>query len=375
MNKPLSLYLHIPFCLSKCAYCDFYSLSDTALMQAYVSSLCRALRAAARSLDLCTVDTVFFGGGTPSLLGAGEMEAIFSALSAFALSSDCEISMEVNPATATAETLAAYRSIGVNRLSIGMQSANDAELCLLSRRHNAAETRACVEAARRAGFENFSLDLMYGLPDQREEDLKNSLEVALSYGPKHLSLYALTLSEDVPLYALRERMPEEERQADFYRMICRRAEECGLMQYEISNFAKEGCSCRHNLRYWTRGEYLGFGPAAASFYRNRRYTERASLCAFMEKTESLLESLLSQEPMDEDECLSEEILLRLRLAQGLLLSSVLPKLKDARAFLSEADRLAAHGFCTRTPDCLKLTQNGFFVSNEIIARLLLAAGL
>ena len=374
MNKAISLYLHVPFCLSKCAYCDFYSLAKEELKSRYVSALCRALRDVAKT-EKQTVDTVFFGGGTPSLLTARELAEIFDALGSFSFSDDCEISMEVNPATVTEESLLAYRALGVNRISIGMQSAHDAELKLLGRRHCFSDTVASVDAVKKAGFDNFSLDLMYGLPYQTTQMWQESLNAALAFSPTHLSLYALTLSETVPLYRLVDDLPEDEVQRKFYAMANETLSSAGFMQYEISNFAKEGCVCRHNLRYWTRGDYLGFGPSAASFYRDRRHTEKAELNAFLADPEGLVSRIMGEEALTETDETTEEILLSLRLNSGLSLAEILPRLPDASSFLAEAQTLKQADFCRVENECLSLTEDGFFVSNEIIARLLNAAGL
>ncbi len=374
MNNTLALYVHVPFCLSKCGYCDFYSLPCLDRKRAYVSALVRALDAVSET-EKRTVESVFFGGGTPSLLTSGEMEEIFRALSRFFLAPDCEITVEVNPATADFDTLCAYRALGVNRISVGMQASREETLRLLGRRHTAKETECCVRDLRRAGFDNFSLDLMYGLPHQTSVEWQESLSAALSLEPVHLSLYALTLSESAPLYRLREAIPSDELQREFYETAVQTLSSAGFSRYEISNFAREGRACRHNLRYWQGGDYLGFGPAASSLYHARRYTEPESLEAFLASPEGLLPRILSEEPMGEEERLSERILLSLRLAEGLELRTFQEKVPDPVRFEREVQTLVAGGFCTVDDFRLALNGDGFFVSNEIISRLLLAAGL
>lgn len=375
MNNTLGLYLHVPFCLSKCAYCDFYSLSGAREKGRYVDALCRAISDAAKSCGRYTVDSVYFGGGTPSLLTGEELSELMRALEGFSLSSDCEITLEVNPRTANEQTLRTYRALGVNRLSVGMQAAENGRLSALGRRHTAEDTASVVRDLTRAGFDNFSLDLMYGLPEQSDAEWENSLKTALSYGPTHLSLYALTLSENVPLYQMRDLLPDDEAQSRQYETACRLLSEHGLEQYEISNFAQSGKRCRHNLRYWTRGDYLGFGPAAASCFQNRRHTASADLSAFLSRPTGLLERIASEEELQEDECRAEEILLRLRLTEGLTVDKAFLSAVDAPRFLSEIEKLEGGGFCKRSEGRLSLTPSGFFVSNEIISRLLIAAGL
>lgn len=374
MNNTTALYVHVPFCLLKCGYCDFYSLPCLERKEAYVNALCRALLSASET-ETRVVDSVFFGGGTPSLLTEREMAEIFQALSRFSLSDACEITVEVNPKTADFKTLAAYRALGVNRISVGMQASSDERLRRLGRLHTMQDTVFCVEEIRRAGFDNFSLDLMYGLPNQTQEEWEASLSAALALSPKHLSLYALTLSESVPLFALADALPSDEVQHRFYETAVTVLERAGFLRYEISNFAKEGFSCRHNLRYWQGGDYLGFGPSASSLYRARRYTEPESLDAFLASPEGLIPRILNEEAMGERELLSEQLLLSLRLSEGLCLNSFLPKLEDPARFEREVRLLCDGGFCTLQQARLSLTGDGFFVSNEIISRLLLAADL
>ena len=374
MNNTVALYVHVPFCLSKCAYCDFYSLPCTEQKSAYVKALCRALTSAAET-EKREVESVFFGGGTPSLLTGCEMGEIVKALSHFSLSPSCEITVEVNPKTADFDTLSAYRALGVNRISIGMQASRDETLRLLGRRHTMEETVSCVTDVRRAGFDDFSLDLMYGLPHQTMEEWRASLDDALALSPKHLSLYALTLSEHAPLYRLVEALPSDEVQRAFYETAFDVLSAAGFSRYEISNFSREGFSCRHNLRYWRGGDYLGFGPAASSLYHARRHTEPESLFEFLNAPEGLLSRIFENEPMDEAELLAEKLLLSLRLSEGLDYTAFLKQLSSPAPFEAEVQALSAGGFCTVREGRLCLLRDGFFVSNEIISRLLLAAGL
>lgn len=375
MNDAVGLYVHIPFCLQKCGYCDFYSLADTAQKSAYIQALCRQIRAAACASVV--VDTVYFGGGTPSLLTEAQLCACMEAIRAFPLSPDAEISMEVNPATADEAAFGAFRACGVNRVSVGMQSASDRELSLLGRVHAYADVQQCVRDLTLAGFENFSLDLMYGIPGQREQDWEESLLAALSLAPAHLSLYALSLSENVPLYALRDRLPAEDTQARFYEIACALLLKNGYAHYEISNFAKPGACCRHNLKYWKRQPYLGFGPAASSLLDERRYDAPPDLNGFLAQDTPLLERIAAQPRLSERERLAETLMLSLRLSEGLLTQAFCGALSPAErdAFMREADRLCAQGLACRRGESFCLSEAGFFVSNEIIARLLLCAGL
>ena len=374
MNNTLGLYLHIPFCLRKCGYCDFYSVTDRTRADAFVDSLCAQIRGAAQ-IAKEPVDTVFFGGGTPSLLSVKQLERVFCALTAFSIAPDAEISMEVNPATANEAAFRAYRALGVNRLSIGMQSASDRELKWLSRVHSAADTVKTVRELTRAGFDNFNLDLIYGLKEQTARDFEASVCAALELCPTHLSLYALTLSETVPLYAERARLSPDEVQETQYLRACERLREAGMAQYEISNFASPGFACAHNLKYWTRAPYLGFGPGASSFYSGRRFEIAPDLDAYCGKPPGLEELLERAPALSETDALTEELILALRLTRGIDARAYAGKLKDGRRFLSELDGLIPAGFAAETDGRVRLTQNGFLVSNEILARLLCAAGL
>ncbi len=276
-DQPYSLYLHIPFCRHRCGYCDFntYAGQDD-LIPAYVDALCREIELLSESSGLpLPVHTVFFGGGTPSLLPPAGLEKILATLDAhFNLLAGAEISLEANPGTLTAGYLGDLVRLGVNRLSLGMQSANPEELLLLERQHAYRDVIQAVTWARRAGLDNFNLDLIFGLPEQSLESWQRSLNLALGLYPAHFSLYALTLEHGTPLYhwAARGLLPEPDPDvaADMYEWASERLEAAGYQQYEISNWAARTASgellaCRHNLQYWRSLPYLGLGAGAHGF--------------------------------------------------------------------------------------------------------------
>ncbi len=268
----LSLYLHIPFCRRKCPYCDFFSLpADAGLLCDYPGLLDRHLeRAAASGLWQGPLTTVFFGGGTPSLLPPAAIGSILKrAESLFGFAPEAEISLEANPGTITAATLAGYRRAGINRLSLGVQSLDDGALAALGRIHRAAEARAAVAWARSAGFDNLGLDLMFALPGQRVGDLEREIDAYLALAPEHLSCYGLAVEEETPFHhrhrAGELSLPDDEQYAAFFQRVDRRLAAAGYRHYEISNYARTGRECRHNQRYWQRQAYLGVGAGAHSF--------------------------------------------------------------------------------------------------------------
>lgn len=275
-KKPLAIYLHIPFCARKCLYCDFLSAPASAdRIENYVNLLLCEIQASADSGQLQDYEaaTVFLGGGTPSLLAASQIESILCKLRAvIPVRADAEITMEMNPGTVTREKLGDVKRIGINRISIGVQSLQDDELVLLGRIHRAAEVYRLWEWTEQLQFRNRSLDLMSGIPGQTQESFRDTLEKAVALGPEHLSVYSLIVEEGTPFHAMYPNgTVDEETDRKLYALTKEALKEHGYERYEISNYAKDGYACRHNLTYWTRGEYLGFGLGAASLMRDIRF--------------------------------------------------------------------------------------------------------
>ena len=265
-KQPLSLYLHYPFCVRKCRYCDFLSgPAGEDVRERYVQALCAQIRAAGAA-HAEEVDTIFFGGGTPSLMEPSQTERIMEAVrAAFRMEEDAEISLELNPGTADREKIAAFRSAGINRLSIGVQSLRDGELRLLGRIHTAQEARRTCEDAVRAGFDNWSMDLMSALPGQTLQDWMETLAQAVSLDPPHLSAYSLIIEEGTPFASMKlPPLPDEETDRAMYHQTGDFLARHGLLRYEISNYAKPGMESRHNSGYWTGHRYLGLGLGASS---------------------------------------------------------------------------------------------------------------
>ena len=371
--RPLGLYIHIPFCRSKCAYCDFYSLARSEeRMDAYVSALAGALRAAAPQAASYTADTVYFGGGTPTLLGAPRLIALLDAVrECFSVAADAEITFEANPESACdADALRALRAAGFNRISLGMQSASNDELRAVGRVHTARDTVSAVEAARHAGFDNLSLDLIYGLPEQTRERWRDNLAAAAALAPEHLSCYALKVEPATPLYARRGdvSLPDDDAQADMYLDAVEFLAARGFRQYEISNFARPERESRHNLKYWTLGEYLGFGPGAHSDFGGRRFAVARDLDAFLAGTAVYSEDAA----ISPRERASERVMLGLRTVRGIAAEEFGLPFGGAEAALREC---AAHGLAEKRGGRWRLTPRGFLVSNAVILRVQEALGL
>lgn len=359
----LGLYFHIPFCASKCGYCDFYSFPGTAEeMDAYTAALCSRMR----EYPAEAADTVYFGGGTPSLLGGERLAAVLGAARAhFALTADAEITAECNPDSVDGALLRRLRGAGFNRLSIGVQSAREDELRLLGRRHTFAQAEAAVRLARACGFENLALDLMYGLPGQTAPRVLESLEALLALEPEHLSCYGLTLEEGTPLGRAKPALPGEDAQAEMYLAICERLAAAGFEHYEISNFCKPGRRAAHNAKYWDFSEYLGIGAAAHSYYRGRRFAYPRDAAAFVRGA-----APVPEEAVAGFGARAEYLMLRLRTSDGVSRADYTARFGD----FSEAERvlrrLEPAGLALCGEEACRLTERGFLVSNTIIGMLI-----
>ena len=367
-NAPFGLYIHIPFCASKCRYCDFYSFAgDTAQMEHFVQAIDRQAERFAPMLAGRTADTVYFGGGTPSLLGGKRLSKLLQILSSrFSIAPHAEITVECNPDSMDADLLHVLRKAGVNRLSIGVQSAHDAELRLLGRRHTFAQACTAVRNAQQTGFDNISVDLMYGLPGQSEQMLFQSVDALLALHPQHLSCYSLKLEPGTPMGQEQPILPDDDAQADWYLSLCARLTQAGYIHYEISNWAKPGFYSRHNSRYWTLSDYLGLGPGAHSYLNGKRFAYLPSLTDFCNCPQPVQEELVAGFAPH-----AEYIMLRLRTADGI--DRLDFEARFGRPFAPYAARLAAlraPGLTLETADGWRLTERGFLVSNSIITDVL-----
>ena len=374
--KPLGLYIHIPFCKSKCIYCDFYSLPRAEdRMDRYVSALCRQLAEIAQRTTAHTVDSVYLGGGTPSYLGEKRLRRILKTVKKhYHLSRDAEITLEANPDSAGDwRALRSLRRAGMNRLSLGVQSADDGLLRTLGRPHTFAQAEEAAAAARRARIRNLSLDLIYGLPGQDLSGWKDTLERAAALEPEHLSCYGLKVEEGTPLWDMQEKMdlPDDDAQADMYLWTVERLRALGYEQYEISNFARPGRASRHNMKYWTLCEYAGFGPGAHSDLGDVRYAYLRSLDTYCAGVEAGVSVLESSEHIPSRERDIEYVMLGLRLTQGISRQEFENRYRLPFAPIqSVLERFRATGHAALAGERWRLTPEGFLVSNQIIGQAL-----
>ena len=374
--KPLGLYIHIPFCKSKCIYCDFYSLPRAEdRMDRYVSALCRQLAEIAQRTTAHTVDSVYLGGGTPSYLGEKRLRHILKTVKKhYHLSRDAEITLEANPDSAGDwRALRSLRRAGMNRLSLGVQSADDGMLRALGRPHTFAQAEEAAAAARRARIRNLSLDLIYGLPGQDLSGWKDTLERAAALEPEHLSCYGLKVEEGTPLWDMQEKMdlPDDDAQADMYLWTVERLGALGYEQYEISNFARPGRASRHNMKYWTLCEYAGFGPGAHSDLGDVRYAYLRSLDTYCAGVEAGVSVLESSEHIPSRERDIEYVMLGLRLSQGISRQEFENRYRLPFAPIqSVLERFRATGHAALAGERWRLTPEGFLVSNQIIGQAL-----
>lgn len=376
-GEKLGIYIHIPFCRSKCDYCDFYSLAgQEGRMDSYQKALLAHLKETAPIARSFSVDTVYFGGGTPSWYGAKRLSELLKAIKKnYKVEKDAEITFEANPDSADFKTLRALRRAGFNRVSFGFQSACPGELELVHRPHTVEQGDEAVAAARKAKLKNLSLDLIYGLPGQTMESWQETVEHALALDPEHLSCYGLKVEEGTPLAvraAAGEVLPDDDAQADMYLWMVERLAQAGYEQYEISNFAKPGFASRHNLRYWQLRPYIGFGPAAHSDFGGRRYSWVRDLEGYITGVLEGGELLDSQDLIPEEERGCEYLMLGLRTVHGIEEWEYRGRyFMDFAPLEARLEELRAKGWTEKTPEGRwRFTPWGFLVSNVLIGDLL-----
>ena len=365
-KKPLGIYVHVPFCRSKCQYCDFYSLAtkEDNLFDGYLDAVCDHIKEAGELAPNYKVDSVYFGGGTPSFFGADGLAVILTAIRRnFDVENSAEITVECNPDSVSDRFLHRIRAEGFNRISLGVQSDSDEMLKKLGRPHTYSQAVMAYQRIRKAGFRNVSVDLMYGLPGQDLLDWTATLDNVLRLNPEHISCYALKVEEGTPFYQVKDalNLPDEDTQADMYLAAVETLKGRSFRQYEISNFCRKGLVSRHNMKYWTGGEYLGFGPGASSDFAGKRYTLKRDI---MEDLQEI--------PIRERA--GEYLMLRLRTSQGIEREEyektfLLPF--DPLEDVLEKQRRLFHATQTDTGRWV-LTPKGYLVSNDIITDLLLA---
>ncbi len=376
MAKRLGVYIHIPFCASKCGYCDFYSLSGCDhMMPDYQDALIDHIEESAQSLKSYEVDSVYFGGGTPSFYGADRIVEIFNTLKLNGnVRLDSEVTVECNPDSTSLNALKLLREEGVNRLSLGVQSANNDLLKLIGRRHNFQQVKRSMQDARDAGFENISLDLIYGLPSQSKSDWAETLARIIELHPEHISCYGLKLEEGTPMYERYKGspiLPDDDEQADMYFYAADVLERYGYKQYEISNFAAKGFESKHNLKYWNLDDYMGFGPGAHSCVGNLRYSFVKDLKQYISGVARGVSIIDEYRQIDPMERAVEYIMLGMRTSNGISEHDYRTRCQcDWRPIHKVLLAFAEKGWAEKTGDRWHFTVPGYLISNTLIGILL-----
>jgi len=371
------LYIHIPFCKSRCIYCGFYSTTDTTLRQRYVDAVCQEMISRSEKNEgenmRTGIQTIYIGGGTPSQLTLGQLgQLLEKARTVFDMDDNAEVTVEVNPDDVTEELAAGLRAIGVNRVSMGAQTFDANRLRFLNRRHTARQVEEAVSLLRQSGFDNISIDLMYGFPDETLNDWQQDIDAVLRLGVEHLSAYCLMIEEGTPLHQWAAdngqwAMDEELERAMYYTLI-ERLTAAGYEHYELSNFAKPGRHSRHNSSYWKDIPYIGLGAAAHSYDGQCRRWNVSNLLYYIKGIENGQPSF-EQEELDEDTHYNDRITVALRTCEGLSLSELTDR--QQKYLLRSAQRYLDDGLLELLDGCIKLTRKGLFVSDMVMADLMM----
>ena len=369
------IYIHIPFCKSRCSYCDFATdvYRNNEAVERYVNALCAEITNYELRITNY-VDTIYFGGGTPSLLTANQLEKIINTIyKSFSVLPKIEFTLEMNPATVTLEKLQNFKNLGVNRASFGVQTFDDRALKLLARGHNADDARKTFELLRQANFENISFDLIAGLPNQTLQDWEDNLNKALDLNPEHLSLYLLEIHEATPLAeqirSKRQPLPDEDLAAEMYELMLEKVAAKGYQQYEISNFSKPNFESRHNSKYWLCEPVLAFGVSAHSFDGKTRWANERDTNKYVQLIESGKSPIVEKNELDKAQVAGEFAFLRLRLTKGLNLTEYKARfgIDLIKKYAEDLNYLEEAGLIEFTDNYLKLTRKGMVYSNEVFA--------
>ena len=382
----MGIYLHIPFCVRKCDYCDFLSApADKKTMESYIKALMREIELNRDRMARYTVDTVFIGGGTPSILDGKYICDVIRVLkSNCRMAENAEITIECNPGTVTEEKLRCYGDAGINRLSFGLQSANDSELKSIGRIHTYEEFLVSYGLAKQCGFDNINVDLMSALPRQSESSYKQTLEKIISLDPKHISAYSLIVEKGTKLYRRVENakakgeniLPDEDAERKMYYMTKIMLEKAGYGRYEISNYSKFGFECKHNIGYWKRKEYLGFGIGAASLYKEKRYSNISDINLYIEemlKEETSLDCIEENvQQLSRQEQMEEFMFLGLRMMSGVSVEEFEQQFgeKYSAVYGTISDKLIEKGLLVQDGDYIKLSERGIDISNYVMAEFM-----
>lgn len=373
--KKLGIYIHIPFCVKKCGYCDFYSVKwDEESENKYIHSAINEIKSYNELSSKYVVDSIYIGGGTPSIINPKNLEKIISTIRClFTVEENSEISMEANP-NSLWENIKTYGEIGINRLSIGIQSLNDNILKRIGRIHNSKEALQAIDRAISFGFENINADVMFNIPGQTVDDINDTISKLVTKQIRHISFYSLKLEEGTPMYLLKKNkkivMPEEDLEREMYYAGRNIMEKHGLMQYEISNFSVKGYECRHNLKYWKQEEYIGIGPSAHSFLGNVRFSNPSDLTEYITSGENGVFERNTLEEMDVNDIIFEYIMLRLRLTEGLKFADFKNKfsIDFKEAYKEQIKHLTENNLIESDGDAIRLTKRGMDLSNYVFSQ-------
>lgn len=366
--KPIGLYIHVPFCEQKCPYCDFYSVKSTVdVLDTYTDVVCEAIKTYVQSENIL-FDTVYFGGGTPSLLGSERLIKIMNVIKIHSVI-PCEVTLEINPASLSKLDFLKLKKVGFNRLSIGLQTALDDELKLLGRQHSAKDAANTIKLARQSGFSNISLDLIIAIPDQTIDSLKRSIDFCINQDIQHISAYLLKVEEGTQFYKnkLSLNLKTEDEEAEMYLFLVSELKKSGFNQYEISNFAKKGYTGKHNLKYWQAQEYLGIGPSAHSFVNGKRFFYPRSIKDFLSGNIKAIDDGVGG-------TIDEYLMLNLRLCEGLNNSKFKSRFgfNLPEIYFKRAKQFQKYGLTFVDNENIRLTPKGFLISNELISKMLLS---
>ncbi len=369
------IYLHIPFCDTKCIYCDFYSITNHSKKAEFLTAIKREITSYSNQIADRKFDSIFFGGGTPSLLNYNEFSEIFDVLyKSYNISGDTEITIEANPGTLGIDKLNEFKRLPINRISFGVQSFIDSELKFLTRIHSAEQARSSIKAAGEAGFDNINLDMIFALPSQTMDSWKYNLDQAVKLNTNHISAYSLIFEKGTMLYSMRDKgqvkNADIELEQEMYEYTMQYLNDTGYRQYEISNYAKPGYESRHNLKYWTLEEYISFGPSASSYIDDKRWTNIKNIGRYIELIESGKPAYDFIETIDKETSITEHIMLGLR-SRGIIFEDFKTRhnIDFETTYSSPIDTLLENGFAVKDSNSLSLTRKGYAVCDEIVTAL------
>lgn len=372
----LGLYVHIPFCVSKCQYCNFYSINQLDYVNDYLVALIKEIERESAKYKDCNIDTIFIGGGTPSILPTGAVSLIINTIkNCYNVDTNCEITMESNPNSIDYTKAVSWKEAGVNRISVGLQTTSNRLLKLIGRAHTFEDYLNCMDILKKVGFNNINADIMLGLPSQKQGDVKTTLKYCFNLGITHISAYTLILEEDTPLYnrvvSGELKLPKEEKVVSMFDYVLKQTAEAGYKRYEVSNFAKDNYACKHNINCWSMCNYVGFGCSAHSFFKTTRFNNISNVKDYIYNINNNISVVENSEVLDTAELIEESIMLGIRMTKGIDLDR-LKTLYNYDLLIDksqEINDLKLLGLIEYNAHNLWATTEGFYVLNQIILKL------